>query len=146
MAEQTAAEAADQPGSDARPAATPVKYLSGVVLDSPDPRRLCGFYERLLGWERTQDEPDWCKLMPPGSDPGDTTGLSFQLEPNHRPPTWPSGHAEQMQVHLDFFVEDLDDAVGHAASCGATLMDFQPQDDVRVMADPDGHVFCLFCD
>jgi hypothetical protein len=24
------------------------------------------------------------------------------------------------------------------------LADFQPQDDVRVLFDPDGHPFCLF--
>jgi len=27
---------------------------------------------------------------------------------------------------------------------GATLADFQPQDDVRVYFDPAGHPFCLF--
>jgi hypothetical protein len=27
---------------------------------------------------------------------------------------------------------------------GATLAQVQPQDDVRVLLDPDGHPFCLF--
>jgi hypothetical protein len=31
-------------------------------------------------------------------------------------------------------------------SCGATLADYQPQDDVRVHLDPDGHPFCLYLD
>lgn len=121
-------------------APSPIRSLSGVVLDSPDPQALCAFYERLLGWTRTQDEPDWCKLMPPDGD----TGLSFQREPEHRAPTWPSGPAEQMQVHLDFRVDDLEAAVQHAVACGARLQDVQPQDDVRVLADPAGHPFCVF--
>ena len=29
---------------------------------------------------------------------------------------------------------------------GATLAEFQPQDDVRVMLDPAGHPFCLYLD
>jgi len=120
--------------------ATPIAALSGVVLDSRDPRALASFYERLLAWRRTQDEDDWVKLMPPEG----ATGLSFQLEPEHRSPSWPSGEAEQMQVHLDFEVGDLAAATAHAVAAGATLAEWQPQDDVRVMLDPDGHPFCLF--
>ena len=30
------------------------------------------------------------------------------------------------------------------ADAGATLADYQPQEDVRVMLDPAGHPFCLF--
>jgi catechol 2,3-dioxygenase-like lactoylglutathione lyase family enzyme len=120
--------------------ATAIGALSGVVLDTKDPQALASFYERLLGWTRTQDEDDWVKLMPPEG----ATGLSFQLEPQHRAPTWPSGEAEQMQVHLDFQVGDLAAATAHAVASGATLAEWQPQDDVRVMLDPDGHPFCLF--
>ena len=32
------------------------------------------------------------------------------------------------------------------AQVGATVAEHQPQDDVRVMRDPAGHVFCLFAD
>jgi catechol 2,3-dioxygenase-like lactoylglutathione lyase family enzyme len=119
---------------------TPIGALSGVVLDSRDPHALAAFYERLLGWRRTQEEDDWVKLMPPEG----ATGLSFQLEPQHRSPGWPSGEAEQMQVHLDFQVGDLAAATAHAVAAGARLAEWQPQDDVRVMLDPDGHPFCLF--
>jgi hypothetical protein len=34
--------------------------------------------------------------------------------------------------------------VEHAVSLGATVAEFQPQDDVRVMLDPAGHPFCLY--
>jgi hypothetical protein len=36
----------------------PKLSLSAVVLASDDPRALATFYERLLGFERTTDEPD----------------------------------------------------------------------------------------
>jgi hypothetical protein len=49
-----------------------------------------------------------------------------------------------MQVHLDFCVADLDQAVRFAEQAGAVTAGFQPQDDVRVLLDPAGHPFCLF--
>ena len=49
-----------------------------------------------------------------------------------------------MMMHLDIEVNDLSSAVEHALVLGATLTDFQPQDDVRVLCDPAGHPFCLF--
>jgi predicted enzyme related to lactoylglutathione lyase len=118
------------------------KYaLKGVVLDAPDPRELGEFYSRLLGWELHADEDTWVTLR----DPDGTTGLSFQLEPNYQPPTWPSEeHIQQMQLHLDIQVDDLESAHQQATDAGARLMAFQPQPDVRVYADPVGHIFCLF--
>src|SRR4051794_4473702 len=102
--------------------------LSGVVLGAPDPQALASFYEDLLGWTRVQDEPDWVKLGPPAGGPG----LSFQTEATHVAPTWPQlPGSQQMQIHLDFKVDDLDQAAAHAVASGATLVDYQPQDDVR---------------
>jgi hypothetical protein len=49
-----------------------------------------------------------------------------------------------MSVHLDIRVVDLELAAAHAEKAGATRADFQPQEDVRVYLDPDGHPFCLF--
>jgi hypothetical protein len=49
-----------------------------------------------------------------------------------------------MQLHLDIEVDDLAAAVRLAVEAGATVADFQPQEDVRVCLDPAGHPFCLF--
>ncbi|MCU1655401.1 MAG: hypothetical protein JWO57_57 [Pseudonocardiales bacterium] len=120
---------------------TPRLALSGIVLDSPDPHALAGFYQRLLGWEITQNEPDWVKLAAPEGGPG----LSFQAEPAYVRPTWPAGPSDQqMMIHLDIRVGDLDAAGAHAIAAGAVLAEYQPQDDVRVYLDPAGHPFCLF--
>ena len=115
--------------------------LTATVLDSPDARELAKFYERLLGWPRDEDEPDWVTLRAPGGG----AGLAFQTESNHVRPVWPAGPGDpQMMVHLDIQVDDLDAASAHAVAAGATLAEFQPQDDVRVHLDPAGHPFCLY--
>ncbi|MFZ5871163.1 MAG: VOC family protein [Actinomycetota bacterium] len=114
-----------------------------VVLDSPDPRALAGFYAGLLDWELGTDEPDWVTLRPP-EGPG---YLAFQREERYVRPTWPArGGKQQMSMHLDLAVTDLDAAVTSATEAGAELVAYQPQDDVRVMLDPDGHPFCLWLD
>jgi catechol 2,3-dioxygenase-like lactoylglutathione lyase family enzyme len=115
--------------------------LASTVLGCPDPRALARFYQQLLGWPIGSDDPTWVTLRPGGGAPG----LSFQLETQHVPPTWPAGAGEQqMQLHLDVEVDDLAAASEFALGAGATLAAFQPQDDVRVMLDPAGHPFCLF--
>ena len=115
--------------------------LTGVNIDAPDPAALARFYARLLGWEIEYEEPDWVKLAPPGGG----AGLSFQTESNYARPTWPAGPGDQqMMMHLEIRVDDLEAASAHAQACGATLADFQPQDDVRVHLDPAGHPFCLW--
>src|SRR4051794_19365368 len=112
--------------------------LSGIVLDAPDARSLAAFYERLLGWSREQDEPEWVKLKSPDGGPG----LSFQTERAYVRPVWPAGPGDpQMSIHLDIKVDDLDTAVAHAVASGATVAAYQPQNDVRVCLDPAGHPF-----
>ena len=115
--------------------------LSTVVLDAPDAHALADFYRRLLGWEIERAEEQWIKISPP--DGG--TALSFQTEPNYVRPTWPAhAGAQQMMLHLDIRVDDLEVASRHAVAEGAVLADHQPQDDVRVYLDPAGHPFCLW--
>jgi hypothetical protein len=49
-----------------------------------------------------------------------------------------------MMMHLEISPDDLEASVAHAIEAGATVADFQPQDDVRVCLDPAGYPFCLF--
>ena len=115
--------------------------VSAVVLGARDARELARFYERLLGWPIAVDEGNWVMLRHPDSG----TGLSFQSEPGHVAPVWPGQPGEQqMMIHLDIGVDNLDGGVAWAIEGGAVLADHQPQEDVRVMLDPAGHPFCLF--
>ncbi|WP_328682102.1 VOC family protein [Streptomyces sp. NBC_00343] len=116
--------------------------LSTVVLDARDAHELAGFYVRLLGYVIRAEEPDWVLIGPPGGG----TGLSFQSEPEYVPPVWPTRTPgdQQMMLHLDIQVDDLDGEVERAVCEGATFHAHQPQDDVRVLLDPSGHPFCLW--
>lgn len=113
----------------------------GVTLNSPNPSGLAKFYAELLGWIVANDEGTWVEL--PNPDGG--IGINFHHDDHYQRPVWPSEPGKQiMQVHLEIKVDDLEAGVAHAQACGATLADYQPQDDVRVHVDPDGHPFCIF--
>lgn len=119
----------------------PAMTLTAVVLGAADANALAAFYSELLGWDVRSDELGWVALAAPGGG----AGLSFQEETAHVAPVWPAGPGDQqMMMHLDIEVDDLDAAGQHAIDCGAALAEFQPQDDVRVYLDPAGHPFCLW--
>lgn len=117
----------------------------GTVLGTPDPVGLGRFYQALLGGDLNERDPGFVTLL---VQPTDHTNLAFQLEPDHVPPTWPTPQTsqQQMQLHLDVGVASVPEAVEDTLALGATLAQFQPQDDVRVMLDPAGHPFCIYLD
>jgi catechol 2,3-dioxygenase-like lactoylglutathione lyase family enzyme len=122
-----------------------------VTIAAARPRELARFYANLLGWEVTAEEParpgkpaedGWPQVKPPSGASGMT--LNFEFDDYFRPPVWPSVEGQQSpSQHLDIGVQDLDAAVAWATEQGAALADYQPQERVRVMIDPDGHPFCL---
>jgi len=115
----------------------------GVVLEAPDAHSLAEFYTRVLDWPLARSEPGWAVIKQPGVD----TYLAFQASTDYAPPVWPSTPgSQQMMMHLDIEVDDLDTAVTEWIGLGATLAPYQPQDDVRVLLDPAGHPFCLYLD
>jgi hypothetical protein len=66
-----------------------------------------------------------------------TSGLAFQLAPDHRAPTWPDAAVPQ-QMHVDVMVDDLDAGDAEALALGARRLSGD-----HVYADPAGHPFCL---
>ena len=115
----------------------------GVCLEGPDPHALAGFYSALLGWPVSVTDAHGAAIQVPGT----SCYVSFQEAANYVPPVWPAAEGrQQMMMHLDIAVEDLAPAVADALELGATLADFQAQDDVRVLLDPAGHPFCLYLD
>jgi catechol-2,3-dioxygenase len=114
-----------------------------VVLEAPDGVALAGFYASLLGWPIAKAEDDGAAIQVPGT----SSYLAFQSAPDYQPPVWPTAEGrQQMMMHIDIAVDDLPAAVADAVELGATLADFQPQEDVRVLLDPAGHPFCLYFD
>lgn len=114
-----------------------------MVLDAPNALALAGFYERLLGWPIANQDAEEAAIAVPGT----SSYLAFQTEPDYVAPVWPAaGGRQQMMMHLDIAVDNLDTAVADAVQLGATVAEFQPQEDVRVLLDPAGHPFCLYLD
>ena len=133
-----------------------VAVIRQVVLDCTDPRALAEFYRQLFGLAyRPGDEPpppgepdeqgqDWLVLHS-----GAGIGLAFQQVDRLPRPTWPEGRVPQ-QLHLDTTVtsrESLDTQHERALALGATLLldrTDDPDEPLRVYADPAGHPFCIF--
>jgi len=131
--------------------------LRQVVLDGTDVRQLAEFYRQLLGWPyRPGDEPpatgepdpqgeDWLALR----DPAGGVQVAFQQVASLPEATWPEGPVPQ-QLHLDLTVPttaELDLQHERALALGARLLDDRsddPEEPLRVYADPAGHPFCIF--
>jgi len=131
--------------------------LRQVVLDCTDARALAEFYRRLLGFVyRPGDEPppagqpdpmgqDWLVLQDPAGSPR----VAFQQVAKLPEATWPEGPVPQ-QLHLDLTVStahDLDAQHERALALGARLLydrSDDPEEPLRVYADPAGHPFCIF--
>ena len=76
--------------------------LHHVVIDCPDPAALAAFYSEVLGLPVTYRSDDWVVI----SKDDMTSGVAFQLAPNHQPPDWPNPDRPQ-QFHLDVMVDDI---------------------------------------
>ncbi|WP_433291297.1 VOC family protein [Actinoplanes sp. CA-030573] len=131
--------------------------LLQVVLDGPDARKLAEFYRKLFGLlYRPGDEPpaagepdergqDWLVLQ----NPSGGLQLAFQQNPSLVRTTWPDP-AVPMQLHLDTTVESvaqLDAQHERALALGASVLydrSDDPEEPLRVYADPAGHPFCIF--
>jgi hypothetical protein len=110
--------------------------LSGVTLNAPDAIALARFYAEITGGA-AKGSPRWATVTGPNG------GIGFQQVSDFRPPDWPDGPVP-MQMHLDFYVDDLAATEARVLAAGATKFAFQPNSDhCFVYADPAGHPFCL---
>lgn len=111
--------------------------LHHMVIDCPDPAALAEFYSELVGLPITWREDDFVVIAADER----TSGIAFQLAPDHRPPQWPDPDRPQ-QLHLDVMVDDVDAAEPLVLALGARRLS-EPGHHSRVYADPAGHPFCL---
>jgi catechol 2,3-dioxygenase-like lactoylglutathione lyase family enzyme len=129
-----------------------VLSLSQVVLDSTDIGVLAEFYRGLLGYDYREgsgptdpDSAEWLALQ----NPAGGCDVAFQQVAELAEPTWPDGPRPQM-AHLDLMVAtpaDLDAEHDRAVALGARLLQDRstdPDEPLRVYADPSGHPFCIF--
>jgi catechol 2,3-dioxygenase-like lactoylglutathione lyase family enzyme len=135
--------------------ATP--QMCQIVIDATDARRTAEFWRRLLGLVyRAGHEPppagqddaagrDWLNLFTPDGEPRLAVQQVAELEPT----TWPDDTVPQ-QLHLDLTVDTVEqlDAVSERVLALGGELRFDRSDDpdepLRVFADPAGHTFCVF--
>jgi len=108
-----------------------------MVIDCRDPESLAVFWAALLDVEV---RGRWHQYIGLQSTAPDLPRLVFQRVDDP--------HPAKTSAHLDFHVPsvaDLPGAVNRAVSLGARLIEEQEQDGQswRVLADPDGNLFCL---
>lgn len=123
--------------------------LHQVVLDGVDVRGLAEFYRELLGYtyrpgHEVDEGQDWLVIVGPEGQ-----RIAFQQVDELTPTTWPDQSVPQ-QLHIDFFlptVEDVRTQHDRAIALGARLLLDEiddPEEALRVYADPAGHPFCFF--
>ena len=116
-----------------------ISSIIGMAFDCPNANELAAFYEKLTGWPKEIENDEWAALRTP-----EGMLLVFQTVEEYVPPVWPWKTGEQQQMaHIDFKVEDLQEAQAHAIQCGARKSEVQYFDTSTVMLDPAGHPFCL---
>jgi catechol 2,3-dioxygenase-like lactoylglutathione lyase family enzyme len=134
-----------------------VPRLAQVVFDTTDARANAEFWRKLLGLVyRPGHEPpgpedddpagrEWLNLRTPDG----TACLAFQQVDKLPRTTWPHYGVPQ-QLHLDLIVrsiQELESAHARVVALGGELRldrSNDPEEPLRVYADPDGHTFCVF--
>jgi predicted enzyme related to lactoylglutathione lyase len=109
-------------------------FVSGITVDCIDPDRVADFWASLLGLTDQDPLPGWRQLGATDRCPR----LTFQPVPE--PPVG------KTRLHLDVTVGDIDAGVGRVIELGGSDTGERHDYDegvVRVMADPEGHEFCL---
>lgn len=111
-----------------------------VVLDCAEPEKLAQFYREFLEGEETAASANLVEIR--GAD---GVRLAFRRDVNATPPSWPRPE-NSLQAHLDFLVEDLDEAERRVVGLGGRPIDTKdaagPYEE-RGYADPAGHSFTL---
>jgi predicted enzyme related to lactoylglutathione lyase len=108
---------------------------SAVTVDCLDPERVARFWSALLDREPGPSEAGWVYLGERG-DP--LPRLVFQPVPEPA--------AGKVRIHLDVTVDDIEDAVATVVGLGGRETGERHDHDegvVVVVADPEGHEFCL---
>ncbi|MFD7713559.1 VOC family protein [Streptomyces sp. NPDC059785] len=111
-----------------------------VVLDCAEPEKLAAFYRELLDAEQTEESANRVEIKAP-----DGFRMAFRRDVMATPPSWPRPE-NSLQVHLDFHVEELDEAERKLISLGGRPVeakDASGPNEERGYADPAGHSFTL---
>ena len=117
--------------------------LTDIFIDCNDPDKQLEFHYNLTGWEKI------IKYDSPALRTKEGLTVFFkECDVPYVPPVWPEETGKQQkQMHLDFAVDNLQEAVDKAIKLGAKIADEQFGGNHWVtLLDPEGHPFCFGVD
>jgi len=108
-------------------------------VDCADPLALATFWQQVLGWRRTFEDPDEVVLEPLEGSPEDGVApdLLFIRVPEPK--------AGKNRIHVDLRPDDRDAEVARLEAIGARRVDIGQtgEESWVVLADPEGNEFCV---
>ncbi|MEY9876768.1 hypothetical protein ABH931_006279 [Streptacidiphilus sp. MAP12-33] len=112
--------------------------LAAITVDCADPGPTADFYQAAANGElvRREDDSAWVRMA--------GTLWIFRRVVDYRRPSWPSSTVP-LQIHMEFYVDDIDAAEARLTALGATTAEYQSNREggLLVMLDPAGHPFCI---
>lgn len=114
--------------------------IQATNIDSQDPSAIALFWERAIGWRRTDEDEDEVVLEPPAGSPEDGVAPDLLFA------RVPEGKQVKNRLHLDLRPDgDQAAEVARLEALGARRVDVGQGPDVTwvVLADPDGNEFCV---
>jgi catechol 2,3-dioxygenase-like lactoylglutathione lyase family enzyme len=108
--------------------------IGSIVIDCDDFARVMTFWQEALHYvPRRPPDDGWVVLTDPE-----------RLGPNVSINLSSEGPLDQYRLHLDLYTGDREGEVKRLLALGATLKRSpQEGEDFVVLADPDGHLFCV---
>ncbi len=110
-----------------------VSELGGLVIDVTDLERMAAFWGELLGLEPGQPRSGGGWLTVGALD--ETAWLVLQHVPERK--------TVKNRVHLDFRVDDVDEAIARIIALGGSRLGEPREGGGVTMADPEGNEFCI---
>jgi catechol 2,3-dioxygenase-like lactoylglutathione lyase family enzyme len=111
--------------------------ITELVLDCRDPRRLAEFWSEVLGYRIVDEGEDEVEIGPPDGTPSPMTLLfSRSDDPKN----------DKLRLHIDVNATDRsqEEELARLLDLGAKRIDIgQGEQPWHVLADPEGHEFCL---
>ena len=110
-----------------------------INVDAHEPSAIADFWEAVLGWRRTYDEPDEVVLEPPEGSPEDgvVPDILFARVPERK--------TIKNRLHIDLRPDDQAAEVERIEKLGGRRVSVGQGPDITwvVMADPEGNEFCI---
>lgn len=109
--------------------------VGSIVVECEDFERTVAFWMKALNYApRNPPSSDWVVLR---DAMGKGPNMSFQKVPEKA--EWNN------RIHLDLYTNDREAEVERLLKIGATRhpQEYEPDEDFRVLEDPDGNLFCV---